>query len=214
MIDLSEIFFSIQGESTRAGLPCIFIRTAGCNLRCSYCDTCYSYEKSFSLSSIEIINEIERFLPVKLVEITGGEPLLQEEIYLLINLLNSKRYNVLLETNGSVSLANIPKYVIKIVDVKCPGSMQAGSFLLDNIKYLTPRDELKFVISHQEDYLFAKAFLQNYRLPEIPILFSPVKSRLNPDRLANWILKDRLSVRMQLQLHKYIWPPDRTEGER
>jgi 7-carboxy-7-deazaguanine synthase len=214
MIDLSEIFLSIQGESTRAGLPCIFIRFAGCNLRCSYCDTQYSYEKSFSLPPDKIVKEITRFQPVRLVEITGGEPLLQEGIYQLFHLIHREGYSILLETNGSLLLAEVPEFVVKIVDIKCPGSLQASSFLQDNIQYLTPRDELKFVLSDHEDYHFAKKILQDNQLPEMPILFSPVTSRLNPDLLADWIIKDRLPVRLQLQLHKYIWPPDQPEGER
>ncbi|MBW6515108.1 MAG: radical SAM protein [Candidatus Cloacimonetes bacterium] len=205
MIDLSEIFCSIQGESTFAGLPCIFIRLAGCNLRCSYCDTFYSYEKAFSLSTEDIVEKISEFRPINLVEITGGEPLLQTEIYRLFDLLNKQGYKILLETNGSISLEKVPFFVTKIVDVKCPGSGCKDPFLLTNIQFLTLQDELKFVLSNYEDYIFAKEFLAENSISNLPILFSPVPDRLQPHLLANWILKDRLPVRLQLQLHKYIW---------
>lgn len=212
MIDLTEIFCSIQGESAKAGLPCIFIRFAGCNLRCSYCDTTDSYTKRFSLENTEILQRIKKYDPLKIVEITGGEPLIQKDVYQLLPLLNVAGYEVLLETNGSVSLAEVPGYVTKIVDVKCPGSKEQDSFLLSNIMYLNPADELKFVLTDEEDYLFARKFLQDNELPVMNIHFSPVERFLAPRTLANWIIRDRLPVRLQLQIHRYIWG-DEPEGD-
>ena len=205
MIELSEIFYSIQGESTFSGIPCIFIRLAGCNLRCSYCDTTYSYIKSFSLNPEEIIDKIIEYEPIRLVEVTGGEPLMQEEVYLLFELLKMKNYRILLETNGSICIKKVPSYVYKIVDVKCPGSNTDNSFLESNLQYLTVHDQVKFVISNSEDYNYAKSFLKKINTDKTAILFSPVPERLAPEILARWILRDRLNVRLQLQLHKLIW---------
>ena len=207
MINLSEIFFSIQGESSFAGFPCIFIRFAGCNLRCNYCDTKFAYETEFSMEISEIMKTIDKYSPVKLVEITGGEPLLQPQIYDLISALLKKKYRILLETNGSVNLQKVPAEVIKIVDVKCPGSGEGNSFLMENLKFLNPSDEIKFVLSDRNDYDWAKNFVERYKLNGRKILFSPVFGKVNPAELAKWILQDKLPVRMQLQLQKYIWNP-------
>ena len=207
MINLSEIFFSIQGESSFAGFPCIFIRFAGCNLRCNYCDTKFAYETEFSMEISEIMKTIDKYSPVKLVEITGGEPLLQPQIYDLISALLKKKYRILLETNGSVNLQKVPAEVIKIVDVKCPGSGEGNSFLMENLKFLNPSDEIKFVLSDRKDYDWAKNFVERYKLNGRKILFSPVFGKVNPAELAKWILQDKLPVRMQLQLQKYIWNP-------
>lgn len=210
MLEISEIFCSIQGESTYAGLPCIFIRSAGCNLRCDYCDTTYSYESEITLSINDIITKVKEYDPVKLVEITGGEPLLQLEVYQLFELLHKNGYTILLETNGSISLKDIPEYVIKIVDVKCPGSGEEKSFLLENLEYLNKeKDEIKFVLSDNFDYNWAKDFVMKYNLKDYEILFSPVSDKLNPQDLAKWIIEDKLPVRMQLQLHKIIWNNDK-----
>ncbi len=210
MLNISEIFCSIQGESTYAGLPCIFIRLAGCNLRCDYCDTTYSYESDISLSIDDIFTKIKEFDPIKLVEITGGEPLLQPEVYQLFELLHKDGYTILLETNGSISLKEIPEYIIKIVDVKCPGSGEENSFLLENLEFINQvSDEIKFVLSNNFDYNWAKDFIMKYQLNEYEILFSPVADKLNSQDLAKWITEDRLSVRMQLQLHKIIWDKDK-----
>ncbi|MBC8384517.1 MAG: radical SAM protein [Candidatus Cloacimonetes bacterium] len=206
-MNLSEIFLSIQGESSYVGFPCIFIRLSGCNLRCEYCDTKYSYKTEFSLSAEEVGEKIRKFFPIKLVEITGGEPLLQEETYHLFELLFLEGYEILLETNGSVLLEKVPVFVSKIVDVKCPSSGFQGSFLLENLKFISKTDELKFVISDFEDYRWAKEFVENNELFQNNILFSPVSDELLPDKLAEWIIKDRFDVRLQLQLHKYIWNP-------
>jgi len=206
MLNISEIFCSIQGESTYAGLPCIFIRLAGCNLRCNYCDTIYSYESDITSSAHDIITDIEKYDPVNLVEITGGEPLLQDEVFQLFELLNEKKYKILLETNGAISLKNIPGYVTKIVDVKCPGSGEDKSFLLENLGFIDKdKDELKFVLTNNFDYNWAKDFVNKYSLEDYKILFSPVTDKLNPQDLAKWITKDKLNVRMQMQLHKIIW---------
>ncbi len=210
MLKISEIFYSIQGESTFAGLPCIFIRLAGCNLRCNYCDTKYSYETNFEKTSEGIIEEIKKYTPIKLVEITGGEPLLQDEVYEICDGLNEEGYKILLETNGSISLKKIPPFVIKIVDVKTPGSGFEDCFFLENLELINKeKDELKFVISDRNDYEWSKEFITKHKFENYQILFSAVLENLNPRLLAEWIIEDRISVRMQLQLHKFIWDKDK-----
>lgn len=210
MLNISEIFCSIQGESTYAGLPCIFIRLSGCNLRCDYCDTTYSYECEITLSINDIITKIKEFDPVKLVEITGGEPLLQHEVYQLISSLHENGNTILLETNGSISLKDTPEYIIKIVDVKCPGSGEENSFLIENLEFISmEKDEIKFVLSDNFDYNWAKDFVMKYNLNDYEILFSPVSEKLEPQDLAKWITEDKLPVRMQLQLHKIIWDKEK-----
>ena len=210
MLNISEIFYSIQGESTYAGLPCIFVRLAGCNLRCDYCDTTYSYESDINLSIDDIIAKVKEYDPVKLVEVTGGEPLLQPEVYQLLELLHENSYTILLETNGSISLKDVPSYVIKIVDVKCPGSGEENSFLLENLEYINKeKDEIKFVLTDNFDYNWAKNFVNKYKLNNYKILFSPVSAEIDSQDLAKWIIEDRLNVRMQLQLHKIIWDKDK-----
>jgi 7-carboxy-7-deazaguanine synthase len=210
MLKLSEIFLSIQGESTYAGLPCIFIRLAGCNLQCRYCDTTYSYETKFEKSVEQVLEIIKKYDPVKLVEITGGEPLIQSEIYDLFTILNDNDYEILLETNGTIDLKKVPDYVIKIVDVKCPGSGEENSFLLENLEFINKeKDEIKFVLSDNFDYNWSKDFVMKYNLINYEILFSPILDKLEPQELAKWITEDKLPVRMQLQLHKLIWGKDR-----
>ena len=210
MLNLSEIFFSIQGESTSAGLPCIFIRFAGCNLRCKYCDTKFSYETKFSLETQEILQKIKKYYPVKLMEITGGEPLLQNEVYDLIESFHKENFKILLETNGSISMKLVPQYVIKIVDVKCPGSGYEDSFLKENLKYIdSKKDEIKFVLSDRNDFDWAKDFIRKFNLENYKIIFSAVFEKLDSKTLAQWILADKLKVRMQLQMQKYIWGKDR-----
>ncbi|MCF7793389.1 MAG: radical SAM protein [Candidatus Cloacimonetes bacterium] len=208
-MQLTEIFYSLQGESTFAGLPCIFIRTAGCNLRCKYCDTTYSYQEGYSLSVEQIINEIKKYDPIKLVEVTGGEPLLQDDIYELFDTLHKLGYKILLETNGSVFLNRVQDFVTKIVDVKAPGSGFEDSFLQENLDYLRKdKDQIKFVISDRFDYTWSKNFIENNKLQDHKVLFSLVLSSLQPRQLAEWIIEDKLPVRLQLQLHKYIWEKD------
>lgn len=206
-----EIFKSIQGESTYAGLPCVFIRLAGCNLSCSWCDTPYARvpDEAVEMTLAEIIEEISHF-NCPIVEITGGEPLLQEEARELAGALVNRGLKVLIETNGSVPLSGIDPRVVKIVDVKCPSSGHGGSFLIQNLEHITPNDEMKFVIGNREDYDYAVQFMEEFlRGRTEKILFAPVKPDLSPGELSEWILKDGLRVRLQLQLHTYIWPGER-----
>ncbi len=206
MLDISEIFCSIQGESTYTGLPCVFVRLAGCNLRCNYCDTTYSYKSEITLSTNDVIAKVKEYDPVKLVEITGGEPLIQPEVFQLIRLLHENDHSILLETNGSILLKEVPDYVIKIVDVKCPGSGEENSFILENLEFINKeKDEIKFVLSDNFDYNWAKDFVMKYNLIDYEILFSPVLEKLESQKLAKWITEDKLTVRMHLQLHKLIW---------
>ncbi len=210
MLKISEIFFSIQGESTFSGLPCIFVRLAGCNLRCNYCDTSYSYEEDYSEMTIETaINEIKKF-DSKRIEITGGEPLLQEETPLLIDKLLENGYTVLLETNGSIGLDNLNSKVIKIIDIKTPGSGCEDSFNKNNLKFINSSDEVKFVITDRTDFEWAKETIEKHQLHcKANVLFSPVSGKLDPGDLSEWILQDGLDVRLQLQLHKIIWRDER-----
>lgn len=203
---ITEIFHSIQGESTFAGLPCVFVRLTGCNLRCRWCDTAYAFHGGRKMEPKEILAEV-RAHGEKLVEITGGEPLLQREIIPFTKTLLNEGYTVLLETSGAQYVGELPQPVVKIVDVKCPGSEEAGKFCMENLKVLDGKDQLKFVIRDREDYEYAKEFLQTHgnecRAEEK--IFSPVFGELDPRPLAEWILADGLEVRLGLQLHKFIW---------
>jgi len=208
---VNEIFMSIQGESTYAGLPCVFIRLAGCNLDCSWCDTPYARggEGSVELSVDEVMAEAGKY-NCNLVELTGGEPMLQREAPLLASRLLDEGYTVLLETNGSVPLAPLDDRVVKIIDFKCPSSGHAGSFLMENLAHIGPVDEVKFVIADERDYESAKAFVEErVRGATDKILFAPVAPGLEAKKLAEWILRDALRVRLQLQLHRYIWDGER-----
>ena len=208
MLTLNEIFKSIQGESSFTGLPCIFIRLTGCNLRCTWCDTEYAFYEGKPKSVQDIMDAIEP-LGVPLVEITGGEPLLQDEVYDLMNALLAKNYQVLVETGGGVSVANVPQQVIKILDVKCPGSGEAAKNLWDNLDHLNPHDEVKFVLADRADYEWSRDILQHHDIPnKAKVLFSPVYDRLDLKELAAWVLEDNLPVRVQTQLHKVIWGKD------
>ncbi len=204
---VNEIFHSIQGESLYSGLPCIFIRLTGCNMRCRYCDTKYSYDEGKKTSIEKIIQDIERF-NCNLVEITGGEPLLQNNTPLLIEKLLISGYRVLIETNGSFDIAILNKNCIKIVDIKCPSSNESAKNKFSNIGKLNHLDQLKFVIKDKNDYDFAKAVLKEYNppIPEGNILFSPVAGVMEPALLAELIVNDGLNVRLQMQMHKIIWP--------
>ena len=212
LIEICELFYSIQGESSFAGYPCFFIRFAGCNLRCTFCDTRYAYEgepQSYSIG--RIVDELEKY-PGVLVEITGGEPLQQKGIYPLFEQLLAAGRSILLETNGSISLENVPEDVVKIMDMKCPGSGMHEKMNFDNFDFMYPKDEIKFVISSREDYSWAAQLVRSYDLhKKSTVTFSPVISRLPPDKLAEWILDDRLPVRIRLQLHTIIWP-GKTKG--
>lgn len=202
-LNICEILYSLQGESTYSGLPCIFIRLSGCNLRCSWCDTSYAWEEGREFSLEEILKEIRKY-PCSLVEITGGEPLLQEESIELMKYLHQEGYRILLETNGTLSLKEVPAYVVKIVDIKCPDSGFSGSFLIENLNYLQSKDELKFVLASREDYVFALNFIKDNALEERILLFSPVTNLLAPETLAKWMLEEGVPAHLQLQLHKIL----------
>ena len=208
MLIVNEIFKSIQGESSFTGLPCIFIRLTGCNLRCTWCDTEYAFYKGKPKSVQDIMDAIEP-LGVPLVEITGGEPLLQDEVYDLMNALLKKNYQVLVETGGGVSVAKVPERVIKILDIKCPGSGEAAKNLWDNLNHLNPHDEVKFVLADRADYDWSREILDRTNIhKKVQVLFSPVYDRLDLKELAAWVLEDNLPVRVQTQLHKVIWGKD------
>lgn len=206
-----EVFKSIQGESTYAGLPCVFVRLAGCNLSCAWCDTPYArvVDEAEELSIEEILERVRTF-NCSLVEITGGEPLMQEETPGLARRLLNAGYRVLIETNGSVKLTGLDRRVVKIVDLKCPSSGHAGSFLMENLDEITPEDEMKFVIGSRYDYECARKFMEECLQGRTEkLLFAPVRPDLDPKDLADWILKDGLNVRLQLQIHTYIWPDEK-----
>jgi len=203
-----EIFSSIQGESTYAGMPCVFVRMTGCNLRCSYCDTVYAYEEGTELTGEEIMDKIQA-IGLKTVEITGGEPLLQKDVPPLAKKLLDREYRVLIETNGSQDIHGIDERAVIILDIKTPGSGMADKVMLSNLPLLKPQDEVKFVITHRNDYEWAKIFVREHSLMgRCTILFSPAFGMLDPRHLSKWILEDRLEVRLNLQLHKYIYGPD------
>jgi 7-carboxy-7-deazaguanine synthase len=219
---LIEIYKSVQGESSFAGRPCIFVRLAGCNLRCSWCDSEYTFKGGYKMTADEIVAEIEKLAPVRLIEFTGGEPMLQErELVPLMERLLASGYELMIETSGERPLANVPKAVHKIVDVKCPGSGEGASFRLENLDALTSADEVKLVISHRDDYEFARDFIREHRLPSRAgaVLLSPaftktpsperstVNCMLDPRELVEWMLADGLDARLSLQIHKYIWEP-------
>ncbi|MFN3467752.1 MAG: radical SAM protein [Candidatus Brocadiales bacterium] len=211
-LKVNEIFKSIQGESTYAGLPCNFIRLTGCNIRCCYCDTTYAFDKGIDMGLEEILEDME-LLGCSLVEITGGEPLLQEGTGGLVKALLRQRYKVLVETNGTLNIDVIPEEAVRIVDIKCPGSGMSERMDWKNIDRLRTTDEVKFVLSSQEDYEWAKGVIDKYALlGKAKVLMGVAFGRLEPRPLAEWILQDGLEVRLQLQLHRYIWPPGTQEG--
>ena len=206
MLTVNEIFFSIQGESTRAGQPCVFVRLTACDLRCSWCDTPYAFTEGRKQSVDDVLAAVAGF-GCPLVEVTGGEPLLQPDVYPLMERLLAAGSTVLLETGGHHSIAQVPAGVIAIVDVKCPGSGEADKVDWANMARLRAHDELKFVIRDRADYEFARDATGRYDLGSrtSAVLFSPVHGVLDPRELASWVLADRLAVRVQLQVHKYIW---------
>ncbi len=222
---ITEIFKSIQGEGTRAGLPCVFVRLTGCNLRCTWCDTAYAFHGGTKMAVDDVLRRVdglagrdaERSKPaIPLVELTGGEPLLQDEIHSLAERLLAAGYTVMIETSGERFIGRLPREVIKIVDVKCPDSGEAGTFDPANLEALDAKDEVKFVIATRRDYEFAREFTRQQRLAERvhQVLFSPVHEDpegkwpgLSARALAEWILADDLQVRLGLQLHKFIWDP-------
>jgi 7-carboxy-7-deazaguanine synthase len=221
---LIEIYKSVQGESSFAGRPCIFVRLAGCNLRCSWCDSEYTFKGGYKLSEDEIVAEVKKLAPVKLIEFTGGEPLLQErELVRLMQRLLDDGYELMIETSGERPVENVPKAVHKIIDVKCPGSGEAGRFRMTNLASLTDRDEVKFVIANRNDYEYARDFIRENALEGRAgaILLSPAFSKtpslerttgnclLDPRELVEWMLADGLNARLSLQIHKYIWEPQK-----
>lgn len=211
LLKVSEIFLSLQGESTYAGLPCAFIRLAGCNLRCSWCDTPHAREGG---EELEVAEAVRRLLAwgVPLVEVTGGEPLLQEGVYPLTETLLAAGATVLLETNGSLPLGRLDSRIVRIVDVKCPGSGFAHCHDWSNMALLRATDQVKFVLAHRADYDFARGVLRQYELERkgCALLFSPAWGLLEPGELAAWMLEDRLrGVRLQLPLHKLLWGGER-----
>jgi 7-carboxy-7-deazaguanine synthase len=208
MLKINEIYYSIQGESTKAGLPCVFIRLTYCNLRCTYCDSEYAFYEGTDISIQNIIHEVRKY-NCSLVEITGGEPLFQEESLALMKHLADNGFEVLLETGGSLPIKNIDPRVKIIMDLKTPSSGMLKKNLYDNINDLKSNDEVKFVIGSREDYLWSKQIVEKYSLDtRNVVLFSVVFGKLLPLELVNWILEDNLNVRFQLQMHKFIWKPD------
>jgi 7-carboxy-7-deazaguanine synthase len=222
-MQITEIYKSLQGESTHAGLPCVFVRLTGCNLRCSWCDSEYTFHGGRRMTAEEVWDEVKQLSPNGgLVEITGGEPMLQErELLPLLRQLLEAGYQVLLETSGERPLERVPAQVIKIVDVKCPNSGEADTFHIENLETLTAQDEVKFVLSGRVDYEFARDFTHRHRLAECvnAVLFSPAFRKdatgardsshclLDPQELAEWMLADDVPARLGLQLHKFIWDP-------
>ncbi len=208
---INETFLSIQGESTYAGLPCFFIRLAGCNLNCFYCDTTYAKKTQDGKAvAITKLLELAEASDCRLVLITGGEPMLQSGVSKLCSALINKQFQVLIETNGSVALNNLPKQVIKIMDIKGPSSGEAENFLLENLNFLNSRDEIKFVIADRADFDYALKLIKKHHLSEITnnILYSPSFGKIDPKELASWVIEQLPPGRMQLQLHKYIWSTD------
>ena len=221
---LIEIYKSIQGESSFAGLPCIFVRLAGCNLRCSWCDSEYTFTGGYKLSEDQVVAEIEKLAPVRLIELTGGEPMLQErELIPLMERLLASGYELMIETSGERPLERVPSAVHKIVDVKCPASGEGGSFRESNLDCLTVRDEVKFVVANRTDYEFARGFIRQHEVATRAghILLSPAFSKtpsperrtenylLDPRELVEWMLADALPARLSLQIHKFVWEPQK-----
>jgi len=211
VLKVNEIFYSIQGESSKAGLPCVFVRLTYCNLRCTYCDTEYAFYEGKDYSVDEIIEEVKKY-NCKLIEVTGGEPLVQNESKELMKQLCDKGFEVLLETAGNMPIEDIDKRVKIIMDLKCPSSGMMKKNLYENTDHLKKTDEVKFVIGTREDYEWSKDILGKYNLnKKCIVLFSCVFDKLEPITLVSWILEDKLDVRYQLQMHKYIWHPE-TKG--
>ena len=215
-MQITEIFRSIQGESTYAGLPCIFVRLTGCNLRCVWCDTAYAFHGGKKMTVDEVMAEVRKLSErdgkrvVTLVELTGGEPLLQKEVLPLADRLLEDRYRVLIETSGERYIGELPPAVVRVVDVKCPDSGEGGTFNMENLGALGSHDQVKFVLAGRDDYEWAREFLKSHRLEKKveAVIFSPVFGKLEARPLADWILADGLPVRMGMQLHKFIWDPE------
>ena len=209
VLTINEIFHSIPGESSHTGRPCVFVRLTACDLRCSWCDTPYAFTEGTKMSVEAVVSQVAQY-GCGLVEITGGEPLLQRDVYPLMQQLLDAGRTVMLETGGHVSIKDVPSGVIRIVDVKCPGSGESARMHWENLELLTPQDEVKFVLRDRTDYEYARDVLVRHGLAArtAAVLFSPVHDVLPAKDLARWILEDRLAVRLQLQAHKFIWAPD------
>jgi 7-carboxy-7-deazaguanine synthase len=205
---INEIYYSLQGESTWVGWPCVFVRLTFCNLRCNYCDTEYAFYEGKNRTLSEILDAVGTFR-CRLVEVTGGEPLLQKNVLPLMSMLCDSGYTVLLETSGAHDISKIDRRVHRIMDLKTPGSGEVNKNLWSNIAYLTPRDEVKFVMGSREDYEWSRGRVLQYDLPARcqAVLFSPIFGRIDPRQIVEWILADNLNVRFQLQMHKFIWSP-------
>jgi 7-carboxy-7-deazaguanine synthase len=209
LLKVNEIYYSIQGESSKAGLPCVFVRLTYCNLRCTYCDTEYAFYDGSDKTIEEIIAEVRKY-DCKLVEITGGEPLVQNESLDLMKRLCDEGFEVMLETGGSLPIKDIDMRVMIIMDLKCPSSKMIKKNLYENIDHIKPSDEIKFVIGTREDYDWSKEIIIKYSLTKkCSVLFSVVFGQLEPVQLVNWILEDKIDVRYQLQMHKIIWHPEK-----
>jgi 7-carboxy-7-deazaguanine synthase len=209
MLTVNEIFHSIQGESTYVGEPCVFVRLTACDLRCTWCDTAYAFHEGRKMSIDEVLAEVDRY-QCGTVEITGGEPLLQREVYPLMHRLLASGKRVLIETGGHRSIEQVPAGVVRIMDIKCPGSGEAAKVDWENLRRVNRDDQIKFVIKDRADYEYARDVVRREHLAGRvdAILFSPVHGVLEARLLAEWILADRLPVRLQLQAHKFIWSPD------
>ena len=208
MLTINEIFYSVQGESSYAGRPCVFVRLTACDLRCSWCDTPYAFHEGTKRPLDEVLEELDAYA-CPLVEVTGGEPLLQEDVYPLMERLLERGRTVLLETGGHRSTARVPDRVVTILDVKCPGSGESAKNDWSNLDRLRPQDEVKFVVKDRADYDYARDVIARHGLAAraAAIHLSPVHGVMNPRTLSEWVLADNLPVRVQLQLHKYIWDP-------
>ena len=208
MLTVNEIFHSIQGESTHAGRPCVFVRLTACDLRCSWCDTPYAFTEGRKMSVGDVVERVRGYA-CDVVEITGGEPLLQKDVYPLMDQLLDEGRTVMIETGGHLSADQVPAGVIRVIDVKCPASGEADRMFWPNLERLRSTDEIKFVIQDRADYDYARTVVEKHELLQRSgaVLFSPVHGLLDPKQLAEWILSDRLPVRLQLQAHKYIWDP-------
>ena len=209
MLTVNEIFYSIQGESSFSGRPCVFVRLTACDLRCAWCDTAYAFEGGQKTSVEDVIARVDTY-GCPLVEITGGEPLLQEDVYPLMGRLLAAGKTVLLETGGHIDISQVPVAVVKVVDVKCPGSGEVRRNDWSNLERLASHDEVKFVIRDRVDYEFARDQVRRHDLVNrcAVVLFSPLHRVLDPAQLATWLLEDHVSARIQVQLHKYLWGDD------
>ena len=204
-LKIHEIFYSLQGESSRVGLPTVFVRLTGCPMRCSYCDTAYAFNGGSNMSLAEILDKVASY-GAHYITVTGGEPLAQKACWPLLTALSDAGYSVSLETGGAIDTREVDERVSVILDIKTPGSGELKNMCMDNIKYLKAQDEVKFVLCNRPDYDWAKELLAKYALNKTcSVLFSPVYNQVNPTELAEWILHDKLPVRMQVQLHKILW---------